>query len=346
MEKKNKIGIIGNIGDGIQIGGQITKTIELYNFFISKGEEVELLNVYGENPFKLIWRISKIFKNCENIFILLASTGYFKISLLIILLKKTYNCKVHEIVIGGVRHNYITKKHSRLRNEKKIDYIYVESKYMVNEYKKLGLNQTDYLPNYKSFPVLSEKDIQINREDDCLWLCTFSRIDKYKGIDIAIKIAEKMNQLNLVRKVRLDIIGPIKEDYRQTFEDFYAKADNNYINYIGTIKTEKAQGILKKYDVLIFPTSWNTEGFPGTFIDAFSAGLPIIANNRENFNGIIEDGINGYLISDNDMDAFCKILQEIMDDKDKLERMKYAALESSKKYLSEIVLDELWRRCR
>lgn len=346
MDKKNMIGIIGNIGDGIQIGGQITKTVELYNFFKSKGVSVELLNVYGENPVKLFKRITYIFKNSENIFIMLASTGYFRISSLIVFLKEKYNCKVHEIVIGGVRHNYIAKGHGRLKNEKKIDYIYVESEYMVNEYKKLCLNQTEYLPNYKNFPILSEKDIGINRKNDGLWICTFSRIDEYKGIDTAIKIVEKMNRLNSERKIRLDIIGPIKKDYRKTFGIIYAKTDKHYINYIGSVETEKAQAILKKYDVLIFPTCWNAEGFPGTFIDAFSAGLPVIANYRETFKDVIEDGINGYLISDNDVDAFCKILQEVMDDKDKLERMKHAALESSKKYLSEIVLEELWRRCR
>ena len=346
MGKKNRIGIIGNIGDGTKIGGQITKTVELYNFFKSKGESVELLNVYGENPFKLIWRVSKIFKNSENIFIMLASTGYFKISSLIILLKKKYNCKVHEIVIGGVRHNYIAGKHIRLKNEGEIDYIYVESEYMVNEYRKLGLKNAEYLPNYKKFQLLSTQDIRDNQNDDYLRLCTFSRIDQYKGIDVAIEIIERVNQLDLIRKVRLDIIGPVKEDYREEFEAFYAKADKTYINYIGAIRTDRAQEILKKYDALLFPTRWDAEGFPGTFIDALSSGLPIISSYRENFKDIVEEGMNGYLIAHNDMSAFCKTIQELAENRNKLEKMKNAALESSKKYLSEIVLEELWRRCR
>lgn len=346
MGKKNRIGIIGNIGDGTQIGGQITKTVELYNFFKSKGESVELLNVYGENPLKLIRKIAGALKNSEHIFIMLASAGYFKINAFIIFLKKKYNCKVHEIVIGGIRHKYIAKRQSRLNMEKKIDYIYVESKYMVNEYRKLGLEQVEYLPNYKKFHILSQQDISRNRSGECLRLCTFSRIDEYKGIDIAIDIIEKINRLDLVRKVRLDIIGPVKEDYKKEFEKIYGKADRNYINYIGTVKTDTAQEILIKYDALLFPTRWTTEGFPGTFIDAFSSGLPIIASDRQNFRDIVEEGINGYLIDDNDLDAFCKVIKEFADDNNKLTRMKNAALESSKKYLSEIVLEKLWRRCR
>ena len=51
-----------------------------------------------------------------------------------------------------------------------------------------------------------------------------------------------------------------------------------YVSYGGKVPFDKSVDILKNYFALLFPTYYDGEGFAGTLIDAFSAGVPVIAS--------------------------------------------------------------------
>ncbi|MFR3494185.1 MAG: glycosyltransferase [Blautia sp.] len=51
-----------------------------------------------------------------------------------------------------------------------------------------------------------------------------------------------------------------------------------YIRYKGMVPFNQSTEVLKNYDALLFPTYYEGEGFAGTIIDAFAAGLPVIAS--------------------------------------------------------------------
>lgn len=53
--------------------------------------------------------------------------------------------------------------------------------------------------------------------------------------------------------------------------------------------------VLKNYDALLFPTYYEGEGFAGTIIDAFAAGLPVIASDWKYNSEIIKQGITGVI---------------------------------------------------
>ncbi|MDD6170417.1 MAG: glycosyltransferase family 4 protein [Lachnospiraceae bacterium] len=333
----NKIGIIGNAGNGSQIGGQITKTVELVHYFDKKNFDYKFVNVRGISPVKLLLEINYLFKACDRVIIILASTGYFKILPLVVYLAKKYSTQIYEIVIGGIRQEYVIKYPWRFNLEKKIYKIYVESTYMEKKYHEMGFEQATYLPNYKSFEIV--ENIVENREDE-LHLCTFSRIDEYKGIDTAIDVVSKINK-GETAKVILDIYGPIKESYKAQITKKIKEAELYGVTYKGVVSTEQAQEVLKAYDLLLFPTHWITEGFPGTFIDALSAGLPIISSKRPNFTDIVDKGYNGYLVDEYDIDTFSAIISDLYHDRDKLIQMKKNAVRSSAKYRTDNVLVKL-----
>lgn len=43
----------------------------------------------------------------------------------------------------------------------------------------------------------------------------------------------------------------------------------------------------------MFPTHFYTEGIPGTIIDAYAAGVPVISAKWESFDDVIEDYVTG-----------------------------------------------------
>lgn len=340
-----KIGVLGNFGGG-EIGGQVTKTIELTNAFVQKYGKVNKVDVNKTKKkyLVLIKQIWKLLKQSTDVFIILASPGYFKILPIIIAMNTICKCNIYENVIGGVRNQYVEKKSIRLWLEKHIKKIYVESNYMAGMYKKIGLNNVEYLPNFKQIEKITEEELLRNfNKCSSLQLCTFSRIDRYKGIDEAINIIECLNEKYDKIVAHLDIIGPVDEEYRDEFEKIMQEVDKTSVQYCGKVDSKQAVEVLKKYDALLFPTKWITEGFPGSFIDAMAAGLPILASERENFKDIVLEDYNGYLIAEEDrQEEFINRIYSWYVDREKLFEMKKNSLHEVDKYKVENVVRQLW----
>ncbi len=336
--------MIGNFC-GDKIGGQATKTRILYQEMQKKFGAVNQADVFEMNYIKLFMNIFDVMKRSKHVVIILASSGYFKILPVILFLNIFFHRKLYEVVIGGIRPQYVAEKKCRLRWEKKVTKIYAESQFMVKQYQKLGLKNAEYQPNFKRMEILPERElVQEFQKDDTLRLCTFSRVVKDKGIDTAVAIVEEFNRQQGSRKVKLDIFGPIEETYRAEFEDLLQKADYGSVRYCGKVECDEALGVLKKYDLLLFPTRHEGEGFPGTFLDAMAAGIPVLANKRESFLDVIKNGYNGYLIEEDNhnMESYLNCLKALLDDKDMLLEMKKHALGEAKKYLPECVLEPMW----
>jgi hypothetical protein len=51
--------------------------------------------------------------------------------------------------------------------------------------------------------------------------------------------------------------------------------------------------VLKDYFALLFPTHFYTEGIPGTVIDAYAAGIPVISAKWESYSDVIDEGVTG-----------------------------------------------------
>lgn len=334
-----KICVIGNVGDGNKIGGQISKTNELVNGLRNIEESIKFYNVYGENPISFLMKTRKLMKEHSAMVVILASPGYFKILPTLIFFQIFYKCDIYEVVIGGIRQQYIAGNLWRIFLERKISCIFVESNYMVQEYKEIGLNNAKYLPNMKKIQITKES--LLKHDGSNLKLCTFSRIDRYKGIDAAIDIVTAINDKD-EDKVYLDIYGPIDENFRQQFETKLAESDHEYVNYKGLVENAKSTEILSNYDLMIFPTRWKAEGFPGSFIDAYSAGLPIVSSYRENFMDIIQDHVNGCMVDENDLFQFESVIRELRDDRSLLQNMKRAALKSAALYDRDYVVKILY----
>ena len=98
---------------------------------------------------------------------------------------------------------------------------------------------------------------------------------KEKGIVDAIETVHNDNEENQY-KFHLNIWGPIEEEFRDEFEEMIEKYPQDF-SYKGTVNYNMSVETLTDHIALLFPTYWKGEGFPGTIIDAYAAGLPVIA---------------------------------------------------------------------
>jgi len=69
------------------------------------------------------------------------------------------------------------------------------------------------------------------------------------------------------------------------------------------------------------------EAFGIAYIEAMACGSPVIGCDGEGPSDFVKDGETGYLVPANDPSAIADLLQELSEDKDKLDRMGAAARE-------------------
>ncbi len=339
-----KIMIIGHFGGGkIFLDGQTVKTKIIAEELesILGSDEVFKIDTYGgkKNLLKAPFQVSKALRKAENVIILPANNGLRVYVPLLSFFRKFFKKrKLHYIVIGGWLASYIEKKKGLKKKLKKFNGIYVETNTMKDALEKQGFSNVTVMPNCKKLSVLKKEEL-IKTTEEPLKLCTFSRVCEQKGIGDAVKAVKEINE-KLGRTVySLDIYGLIdkgQEEWFKALEESFPE----YVCYRGGVPFDESVETLKNYFALLFPTKFYTEGIPGTIIDAYAAGIPVISSKWESFSDIIDDGTTGIGYEFGNEEGLYAVLEEIAKNPDKLNELKEKSLEKAQEFIPETVVKE------
>jgi len=143
-------------------------------------------------------------------------------------------------------------------------------------------------------------------------ILSLGHLIKGKGIDNLIKA---FNQLNSNDAVLL-IAGA--GDQKENLKNLAKK--NVDIKFIGYIEDKEKAKYFSIADFFVFPTHNDAWGF--VINEALYYGLPIISTDKAGARELIENGKNGFIIPDNDVDALVKSLKKLLDDPKLLAKMK------------------------
>ena len=191
--------------------------------------------------------------------------------------------------------------------------------------------------NFKKLVVSESKYKNSSKELRC---CIFSRIEYLKGINDAIDVVNEINSESS-KKIYLNLYGKIKGEYALEFQK---RIENNeYISYKGIVDSNKSVETIEDYNLLLFPTLYYTEGIPGTIIDSYFAGVPVLSSKWENFTDVIEENKTGLGYKFADKKEFKKILIDILNDKYDLEQMSYNCKKRALDYLPDNSLNVLYK---
>ncbi|WDL92128.1 glycosyltransferase [Bacillus sp. HNR-4] len=336
-----KVGVCGHFGsDKNLLNGQTVKTKLLTEELrMALGtQDVGIVDTHNwkTNPLKLFVDCYLLIKNCENVVILPAQNGISVFVPLFLFLNRIYKRKLHYVVIGGWLPNLLTEK-SKLKNQvSKLDGVYAETNSMIKSLRQLGLNNVKKLMNFKPLDILPKNELSFSNGKP-FKLCTFSRVMKEKGIEDAVQVVENINNSKGEVIFTLDIYGQIEEEYKERFEKLQRDFPN-YISYKGSVDFDKSVGILKDYYALLFPTHFKTEGIPGTVIDAYAAGIPVIASKWNSADEIIIEGTTGYIYDFMCLAELELILNSVLDNPKKMENMKESCLEKAEEFLPKKII--------
>lgn len=340
----NQIGICGHFAkDKDFFDGQTVKTRTIYDELQKlTGGNIPIVDTYGwrkRHVFMILLCLRLIVK-CSNIIIMPSRNGVQVFLPLFSVLNRFFHRKLHYVVIGGWLPETFACKHYLMKYAKRFDGIYVETKQMITTLEDMGFHNIYLLPNFKSIKILTP-DIICNNYEKPYPLCTFSRVFKEKGIEDAIEAVKMVNQKAGETIYKLDIYGQIEEKYRARFMQISAEFPS-YIEYKGIVDYNQSIEIIKKYFLLLFPTYYAGEGLAGTLIDAFAAGVPVIASDWKYNGEIIENNVNGFLFPTGNITKLADMLYQISMEPGRVCDMKLDCLKTAALYSSDRVLRDYY----
>lgn len=333
-----KISIIGHFGGGENSSdGQTVKTTivtqETENL-LGK-DRVSRVNTYRwkKHPFRLLLNCAKSIRKSENVMFLTDEGGIKIFPKLLCLLNFSGRCKIHYYVVGGWLHNYLDQSKRAIADLKKLDVIYVEIPTMQKELNERGFRNVVLVNKFRRMTPVSKEELVLNPAAPYK-LCYFSRVMKEKGVEECIVAVKSANESAGFTKYTLDIFGSIHDPYKETFETM-TKAFPDFIRYCGVVDYQKSGEVLKNYFAMLFPTYYASEGYPNALVDAFAAGLPVVAT-RWNYNeDIIRDHEDGILIDVGSVEQIVNAIEALSSDLNVYGIMRLNCLARCEEYLPE-----------
>ncbi|MGI6341505.1 MAG: glycosyltransferase [Bacteroidales bacterium] len=336
--KKNKIILIGGIRKGKKaVCGETMKN----QFFIKRFSELfdKVIAVDTYNWRKRPWCIIEIFFtllfNPKAKVIISASASCRH--LIHFLNKIPLNKNVYFWVIGGKFPLFVKEGLYRIDALNKLKKILVEGEKMLEDLNKLGVNNVICVPNFK--PIIFSPQIE-PKKDDIYKFVFLSRIHPDKGIKEIIEAYEILYRNGYKDRFTIDFYGLLPNDFKEDFFTMISNKENISYNGFINLRDENGYKQLSTYDVMLFPTYWGGEGFPGVVIDAYIAGLPIIATDWNLNKYVIEDNKTGIIIPVHNSDALAESMKKFIDKSIDLNLMKQNCVENAKKYDYKNVLSE------
>lgn len=305
--KKMKVIFVGSLylahqpDDGETMKNAILlRTLEKYSIDIIK---IDLRNRWQRIFYLIKYLFVLIFLRDSKLLFSASSMPTYKL----LRLAKCFNRKGDDIIYWVIGGNFGNNIQGNLVDKKWYADLYriiVEGEAMKNQLNDCGLDNVMVLPNMKEISYIPHKEYVDRKIKRFVFL---SRIIPQKGVDYIIQATNKL-VANGIDKFVVDFYGRIDPGYEDAFKN--GIKDNNHLKYKGFLDLGNKTGydILASYDAMLFPTYWQGEGFPGIIIDAFVAGLPVIASDWNLNTSLIKDAYNGITVPVHNIEALMEAM--------------------------------------
>ncbi|MBG9814567.1 hypothetical protein ABD68_24335 [Bacillus endophyticus] len=325
---------IGPVGDN---GGPAIKNRLLIKY-LDRKSNFKICNTHNRtlsNFLKCIFTL--IFSNDKQIIVAVSKNGRsFLYPILNIKKKLNRNLHYSTICIGG------TIVQDTLENPKRIgnalsyaDTVTVETRKLKRELEeKFNLSNVHYMPNYKEIKD-NINNIQHFHEEE-LRFVFLSSVRNVKGVGTMIDVFK--NIIQIYPKATLDIYGPIRKDFDMNILDGIKHISQ--INYKGVVPNNEVVETLSRYNIFLFPTEYPGEGFPAVLVEAYLAGLIVIASDM-NFNSeIVKHEVNGWIFPTGNKDVFKKTILKCFNNVEVLDCISKTNKERTKEFDVECVIKD------
>jgi glycosyltransferase involved in cell wall biosynthesis len=339
MKRILVLGYFGYINN--QLDGQTIKTRNIYELFQLKLSDKNNIEIFDTQLFKyskfaiinMIWKISR----CNKLVYLPAHNNLKYLFPIIYFLCWIKRAEILYFVVGGWLAEFLKHKRFHVKLLSNIRSILTESNELSNSLTKQY--QFKNVITFPNFRIHSFNPTFIQNKDQ-FKIVFMARIMREKGIDYVFQLANYYStKIPNNASVIIDFYGPIAKEDEEYFKQQVEKYD--IISYKGTLQPDEIYKTLNNYDLLVLPTSYPGEGFPGTILDAYISGIPVVVSDWKFLSEFVDHGKSGYLFDLEKADEFYYYVEKLHCDNNLLMQMKYNAHKYSEKFSSEKAWDIL-----
>ena len=340
-----KILVIGAFGDNSPTSsGQIIRTRLTYQELQKHYGSRRVLSLNTSNAAsRKIGFFVELFRKllrAKTVLIIVSENGMRTMYPILEKMATLFGKRILNSIVGGTVKPILNKYPECRKAMKAFTINWVQLPSMIDELAAEEVFNTEVLPNSKPYTLVSPEELG-SPAFPPFRLCTFSRISKAKGTEEAISAVRSLLEKGL--PVTLDLYGQPDEAYRERFEELLKDLPKE-IRYCGVAPGDKADQLLRQYFLLLFPTTFDGEGFPGTLVDAFFAGLPVIATDWNHNGELLAHGKTGYLYDPNTPALLSDLIEYAVEHPDEIVSMRKACLEEAKKYTLEMVMPIIFEK--
>lgn len=320
----NRILVLGYFGYKTnRLNGQTVKTRDIYRLVTEQTNgavdfyDTEEAKYNKFSLFKMFWKLMR----CDELFYLPAHNNLKNVFPIVYCLSLIFCFKIHYFVIGGWLREFISELPLHRFLLSRISGIYAETLLLKNELEEFYNYKNVYLfPNFRFFEFNPSRTV-----DKRLRLVFMARINVMKGLDWIFHLADCIKTANLEDKFLITFYGPINEPDREFFEENVRKYA--FVEYKGVLQPNEIHATLNFHDAMLLPTHYYTEGLPGSIVDAYISGIPVVVSEWKHAAEFVEDGVSGYIVPFNDgKELFVQRVMELQEDRTLLEVMQRNAL--------------------
>nr|MBR4280001.1 glycosyltransferase [Clostridia bacterium] len=326
--------------------GQTVKTRNLAAL-LGKDKQTQIvkvdtyLNRQGgfKNKIVLLLKSLSCLLRCNHIFLLVSEGGMRFYLPFLYYVNKVTRRRVYHYIIGSELLRLIDENPKLVKYLNALDVNWFEYESGTQYLREKGVANAETLANFKMITPV-EAAVPYSAENGVFRFCTFSRVMEEKGITEAIKAVTNVNDAAGKTVATLDVYGPVDAGYADTF-DRLLKENHSCVKYMGVADSGGSVEILKNYYALLFPTHWDGEGVPGTIIDAFASGLPVIASDWRANGELITAGVEGMIYPNADCEDLTQAVQRAVENAGTLAQMRPKSRAAFDQYTPETILQAI-----
>lgn len=316
-----------------QLDGQTVKTRDLYKLVEQQYTDVAYYDTQ-EFKFKKL-SIIKMFLEvikCKTLVYLPAHNNLKYIFPLLYILSLIFRFDIQYYVVGGWLREYIENMPVHRFMLSRISGIHVETLTLQNELKDyFNYKNVDIFPNFRFFDFEPTRDTS-----EKLRIVFMARINMMKGLDWILEFANYVHSHNLGDKYIVTFYGPINNADRDFFNNMVKLFP--FIEYKGILQPYEIYDALSQHDILILPTHYYTEGLPGSIVDAYISGLPVVVTKWKHAHEFVEDGHTGFIVPfENGVKEFIERLQLLESNRELLYTLQCNVLEKRLEFAPPII---------
>lgn len=221
-----------------------------------------------------------------------------------------------------------------------VDGILAQTQQLDTALQQYGCKNSHYVPGWRpsSAIVLLTGPRPYAKQDTTVRLIYLSQIKPEKGVFILL---DALNILAIEPgpPVTCDFYGPIYEDSQAQF--FRRLQQTPAARYCGIAETGRATQLIARYDLLVLPTYFVSEGHPGVLVEAMQAGIPVITTQHRAIPELITHGENGLLVPVHNSPSLADAIRQLASDPVLRTTMGAANQRRGQSFQAEVVVPRL-----